>query len=71
MGELINIKVRPSTGKLLDVELDLDWTVYQLKEKIGEKMDGVPASQLKLVYSGRILKDDESCGSYSKYQSFI
>ncbi|KAI9304934.1 hypothetical protein BJ944DRAFT_240111 [Cunninghamella echinulata] len=64
MGELINIKVRPSTGKLLDVELDLEWTVYQLKEKIGEKMDGVPASQLKLVYSGRILKDDESCSSY-------
>ncbi|CAO3591034.1 unnamed protein product [Absidia cylindrospora] len=64
MGETITIKVRPSNGVLFNVQFDPDCTVFQLKEKVGEKMDGTSASLLKLVYSGGILKDDDICSSY-------
>ncbi|KAI8342118.1 hypothetical protein BC941DRAFT_415412 [Chlamydoabsidia padenii] len=64
MGETITVKIRPSTGILFDVEFDPDCTVFQLKEKVGDKMAGTSAKLLKLVYSGRILKDEDTCSSY-------
>ncbi|KAI8060266.1 hypothetical protein BC940DRAFT_312411 [Gongronella butleri] len=64
MSDLLTLKVRPSTGRLFDVSVALDATILQLKEAVGQKMEaGVPASQLKLVHSGRILKDDDTCSS--------
>jgi ubiquilin len=70
MGETITVKVRPSNGILFDVEFDPECTVFQLKEKVGEKMAGASATLLKLVYSGRILKDEDICNTYSKWKRF-
>lgn len=64
----ITINIRPSTGQLFQVELDTDSTTVQgLKEIIGQKMGNVDATTLKLVFSGRILKDEDLCHDCSKF----
>ncbi|GAA5803155.1 hypothetical protein HPULCUR_008631 [Helicostylum pulchrum] len=58
----ITINVRPSTGQLFQVDLDSDsTTVEALKQLIAEKMGNVEATNLKLVFSGRILKNEDLC----------
>lgn len=55
----VNINIRPSTGQIFQVDVDTETTTTQgLKEIIGEKMN-VEASNLKLVFSGRILKNED------------
>ncbi|CDH54152.1 ubiquitin-like protein [Lichtheimia corymbifera JMRC:FSU:9682] len=62
MGNPITVQIRPSNGQVFQVEFDPEnTTVKQLKEIIAEKRNGVNADSLKLVYSGRILKDDDLC----------
>ncbi|KAG2214003.1 hypothetical protein INT47_001274 [Mucor saturninus] len=58
----ITMNVRPSTGQIFKVEVDTDSTTVQgLKEIIGEKMGNIDAANLKLVFSGRILKNEDLC----------
>ena len=68
MGNPITVQIRPSNGQVFQVEFDLETTtVKQLKEIIAEKRNGVNADSLKLVYSGRILKDDDLCSTCSTF----
>ncbi|KAI9007572.1 hypothetical protein CLU79DRAFT_778176 [Phycomyces nitens] len=61
----ITVKIKPFTGDVLQVELDPEsTTVVQFKSTIGQKMGGLEAIDIKLVYSGRILKDEDSCSTY-------
>ncbi|KAI8993549.1 hypothetical protein BDB01DRAFT_776674 [Pilobolus umbonatus] len=61
----ITINVRPSTGHIFQVDVDTDTTtVNGLKEIIGARMGDTSASQLKLVFSGRILKNEDMCSVY-------
>jgi ubiquilin len=63
----ININIRPSTGKTFQLQVDADTTtVKQLKESISAQMEDVSPSDLKLVFSGRILKDEDLCTDCSK-----
>ncbi|KAI8078814.1 uncharacterized protein BX664DRAFT_342766 [Halteromyces radiatus] len=62
--DYITIKIRPSNGVFFDIQIDPKSTVLQLKEKIAQHMENTSASQIKLVYSGHILKDDKTCSSY-------
>lgn len=63
----ISLNVRPSTGAIFKVDFDTETTtVLGLKEIIGEKMGNVDASNLKLVFSGRILKNEDLCSDCSK-----
>lgn len=63
----ITINIRPSTGQIFKVDLDTDSTTVQgLKEIIGEKMGNIDAGLLKLVFSGRILKNEDLCSDCSK-----
>ncbi|KAI8145240.1 hypothetical protein BJV82DRAFT_649115 [Fennellomyces sp. T-0311] len=65
MGNPITVKIRPSNGDLFDVEFDPEsTTIRQLKKLVGDKMDGADPTELRLVYSGRILKDDDNCTEY-------
>lgn len=58
----VSVNVRPSTGQIFQVEFDTESTTVQgLKEIIGEKMGNIEASTLKLVFSGRILKNEDLC----------
>lgn len=63
----ININVRPSTGQIFQVNVDSESTTVQgLKQLIGEKMGNIDASSLKLVFSGRILKNEDLVNDCSK-----
>ncbi|CEP09423.1 hypothetical protein [Parasitella parasitica] len=56
----IKINVRPSTGQIFQVEVDSEnTTVQNLKQLIGEAMGNIDGSTLKLVFSGRILKNED------------
>ena len=68
MGTPITVKVRPSNGNLIDVEFDPESaTILELKQLIADKLDNAEPSELRLVYSGRILKDDDVCKDYSRF----
>jgi ubiquilin len=64
----ISINVRPSTGQIFQVEVDTAATTVQsLKEIIAEKMGNFDAANLKLVFSGRILKNEDLVSDCSKF----
>ncbi|GAN05923.1 plant ubiquilin [Mucor ambiguus] len=57
----ITINVRPSTGKIFQISFDPEETFVEgLKVLIGEKMGNLDPSSLKLVFSGRILKNEDT-----------
>ncbi|KAI0728429.1 hypothetical protein C8Q72DRAFT_885417 [Fomitopsis betulina] len=62
---LINVK-GPSELKL-QITISTDKTVADLKQAIADKSD-VPADRQRLIYSGRVLKDEEALSTY-KIQS--
>lgn len=67
MSETINVKIKPSTGNMFQLELDLNnTTVSDLKRMVGDKMCA-PAIELKLVFAGRILKDQDLCADCSEW----
>ncbi|KAI7899472.1 uncharacterized protein BX663DRAFT_537990 [Cokeromyces recurvatus] len=58
----ININVRPSTGQIFKLDVGTEATIEELKQLIAQKMENVEASNLKLVFSGRILKNEDLVG---------
>ncbi|XP_009373398.2 ubiquitin domain-containing protein DSK2a [Pyrus x bretschneideri] len=60
-GEQINI--RCSNGSKFLVRASLDSTVGAFKEVLAQNCD-IPADQQRLIYKGRILKDDQTLTSY-------
>lgn len=62
---LINVK-GPSELKL-QITISTDKTVADLKQAIADKSD-VPADRQRLIYSGRVLKDEDALSTY-KIQS--
>ncbi|EJU02525.1 ubiquitin-domain-containing protein [Dacryopinax primogenitus] len=63
MAEEISINVKGPNELKLSISISLDKTVLDLKESIAECAD-VPAAQQRLIYSGRVLKDDDALSSY-------
>ena len=53
----IKIVVRVSEDQTFDVELEKNATVKELKGHC-EKNQGVPIEDIKLIFKGRILKDE-------------
>ncbi|CAL2279887.1 unnamed protein product [Prunus armeniaca] len=60
-GEQINI--RCSNGSKFSVRASLDSTVGDFKAILAQNCD-IPAEQQRLIYKGRILKDDQTLTSY-------
>ncbi|KAI0696891.1 hypothetical protein C8T65DRAFT_663127 [Cerioporus squamosus] len=58
---VINVK-GPSELKL-QITISTDKTVADLKQSIAEKSD-VPADRQRLIYSGRVLKDEDALSTY-------
>ncbi|KAG0259287.1 Ubiquilin-4 [Actinomortierella ambigua] len=58
----ISLTIRPSTGSSFTTSISSDSTVLQLKEQLATAQ--VPASSIRLVYSGRVLKDEDLLSSY-------
>ncbi|KAF7809592.1 ubiquitin domain-containing protein DSK2a-like isoform X1 [Senna tora] len=59
----VNINIRCSNGSKFSVQTSLDSTVGSFKEAVAQKCD-IPSDQQRLIYKGRILKDDQTLLSY-------
>lgn len=62
-GEGVVLHVRCSNGSKVTVRSGLDSTVAAFKSLLAQNCD-VPADQQRLIYKGRILKDDQTLESY-------
>ncbi|KAI9166111.1 hypothetical protein LWI28_026424 [Acer negundo] len=62
-GGGVKVNVRCSNGSKFSVEIDLESTVESFKGVLSEKSD-IPTDQQRLIYKGRILKDDQTLKSY-------
>ncbi|CDO68496.1 hypothetical protein BN946_scf184499.g21 [Trametes cinnabarina] len=63
----ISINVKGPSELKLQITISTDKTVSELKQAIAEKSD-VPADRQRLIYSGRVLKDEDALSTY-KIQS--
>lgn len=61
--ESVQINVRCSNGAKFSVQASLRSTVLDFKQLVSQNCD-VPAVQQRLIYKGRILKDDQTLDSY-------
>ncbi|KAK3822279.1 MAG: hypothetical protein JOS17DRAFT_326514 [Linnemannia elongata] len=61
--QAIVLTIRPSSGSTFTTAISTDSTVLQLKEKLATA--DLPAASIRLVYSGRVLKDDDQLSVYS------
>ncbi|KAK9064489.1 hypothetical protein SSX86_015871 [Deinandra increscens subsp. villosa] len=59
----INLNIRCSNGNKFSVRSSLRSTVVDFKDLLAQNCD-VPANQQRLIYKGRILKDDQTLDSY-------
>ncbi|KAL8228913.1 hypothetical protein R6Q57_013813 [Mikania cordata] len=59
----INLNIRCSNGNKFSVRSSLGSTVVVFKDLLARNCD-VPANQQRLIYKGRILKDDQTLDSY-------
>lgn len=57
------LHIRGTSGNKFAVRADLGATVGEFKAAVAESCD-VPAPQQRLIYKGRILKDDQTLASY-------
>ncbi|KAI9172153.1 NEDD8 [Paramyrothecium foliicola] len=46
------IKVRTLTGKEIELDIEMDYKVSQIKEKVEEK-EGIPPVQQRLIHGGK------------------
>ncbi|KAL9173639.1 hypothetical protein ABFS82_02G001300 [Erythranthe guttata] len=59
----VNVNIRCSNGSKFSVKTILDSTVGEFKGVLAQNCD-VPAEHQRLIYKGRILKDDQTLVSY-------
>jgi ubiquilin len=62
-SEPATLHIRRTNGSKFAVRTDLGVTVAAFKAIVAESGD-VPALQQRLIYKGRILKDDQTLASY-------
>ena len=62
-AEEVSVNIRCSNGSKFAVRTSLDSTVSAFKALVAQNCD-VPADQQRLIYKGRILKDDQTLVSY-------
>lgn len=60
----VTIHIRCSNGSKFSVKTSLQSTVSAFKDVLAQNCD-VPAENQRLIYKGRILKDDQTLESYS------
>ncbi|GFS39390.1 ubiquitin family protein [Actinidia rufa] len=62
-GDGVTVHVRCSNGSKFSAQIGLGSTVGSFKSVIAQNCD-IPADQQRLIYKGRILKDDQTLESY-------
>ncbi|KAG0311397.1 hypothetical protein BGZ99_010206, partial [Dissophora globulifera] len=63
MSEPISINVKASNDQKYVVSIQASMTVLEFKQKIAESCD-TPADRMRLIYSGRVLKDADTLETY-------
>lgn len=61
--EVVALNIRCSNGSKFSVRMSLEATVEAFKTVLAQNCD-VPADQQRLIYKGRILKNDQTLASY-------
>lgn len=59
----ININIKSSSDKKFVISIEASKKVLELKEAIAAQTD-VPADRQRLIFSGRVLKDDDLLSEY-------
>ncbi|XAR73687.1 hypothetical protein NMG60_11007750 [Bertholletia excelsa] len=62
-GGGVTVHIRCSNGSKFSVQISLDSTVGSFKSIVAQHCD-IPPDQQRLIYKGRILKDDQALESY-------
>ncbi|KAL5615464.1 hypothetical protein BROUX41_005509 [Berkeleyomyces rouxiae] len=61
----ITFKVKASGDRLHTVTISQNVTVKELKEKLsGETFENIPIERQRLIYSGRVMKNDDTLATY-------
>ncbi|KAK3337011.1 ubiquitin-related domain-containing protein [Cercophora scortea] len=58
-----NRRVRTLTGKEIELDIEPDYKVAQIKEKVEEK-EGIPPVQQRLIFGGKQMVDDKTATDY-------
>ncbi|RVX69247.1 Ubiquitin-like protein 1 [Exophiala mesophila] len=57
------IKVRTLTGKEIELDIESDYKVSRIKERVEEK-EGIPPVQQRLIYGGKQMADEKTAEDY-------
>lgn len=63
-GEKIKVVVRQSSGDQFEVEVATKATVKELKEACAAKQTAIGADEMRLIFKGKILKDEMTLEDY-------
>jgi len=58
------IKVRTLTGKEIELDIESDYKVSRIKERVEEK-EGIPPVQQRLIYGGKQMADEKTAADYN------
>jgi ubiquitin C len=57
----MQIFVKTLTGRTITLDVDPNDTIYSVKERL---CDGIPPDQMRLLFSGKELGDEETLSTY-------
>ena len=57
------LRVKGTTGRVLEIEVDHNSQISELKQKIADKQ-GIPSGVFFVVYGGKVLKEDFLLSDY-------
>jgi len=57
------VKVRTLTGREIELDIEPDYTVSKIKERVEEK-EGIPPMQQRLIFHGKQMADDKTAEEY-------
>jgi len=59
----INVQIRQSSGANFDIKIKADQTIEEMKQ-ICQESSSIPAAEQRLIFKGKILKDDQKLVDY-------
>jgi ubiquilin len=63
--KMVQLHVKTTSGKKFEVEIELESTVLACKTALVAETE-VPEAQQRLIYKGKVLKDDQTLASYGE-----
>lgn len=61
----LSFVIRASNDTKIPIEINAEKTVLELKEQIQSINSDYPADRLRLIYSGKVLKDEQQLSTYN------